>query len=282
MENSLKFLVEDNPDQSYRFYKYLLEGHMPSDVTVAPKALNYNITVDPKMGKNIETVDPQGSLVYANWWAYDSRGTVPVEEVLKVDIEYTYADDAEFNTAKTVLSRQVRRQWILENGTYKIWTPEEIESGESDIKLTDKVYGTYRARREVGQRGRANVQAIGEEKFIKLVTLLITGGNQQLAETLGKSVLRKYSAEYNEFWSVGDGSFMQAVLDENDTTDLLDKRGDPIILGISANSLLSAVVPAAPFTINIGYGPMTFNQIVPGSEGLSIRQFLYEKYRGNI
>lgn len=284
MENHFKFLVEDNPSESYRFYKYLLGDSAGAlDVSVAPKSINYNISVDPKLGKNQEIIDPQGSLIFADWWAYENKGTVLVEPVLKVDIAYQYDDeDADFNTAKTVLSREVRRQWILEDGTYKSWTEEEIENGESDIKVTNKVYPDYRARKIVGQRRRANVQAVGEERFITLVTILITQGDQEVAERLGKAILRKYATEYNEFWNTGDGAFMQGVLDESTTTDLLDEKGQVIMPGMSANKLLNTIVPPSPFTINLGFGPIPFNAIVPGSEGLSIRNFISEKYKGNI
>ena len=284
MENYLKFLVEDNPDESYRFYKYLLpDSYVSLDVTLAPKSINYNISVDPKLQKKEETIDGQGSLVFADWWAFENKGTLPVEQVLKVDISYVYDPaDTDFNTAKTVLEREVRRQWILENGTYKTWTEEEIQSGESDVKITNKVYPDYRSRKLVGQRRRANVMAIGEERFITLVTILIAQGNQEKAQRLGLAILRKYAAEYNEFWNTGDGAFMQGILDESSTDTLLAVDGNPIIDGVSANSLLNQIIPPHPFTVNIGYGDQRFNEIVPGSEGLTIRQFMDQKYKGNI
>ena len=274
-------LVEYDPSNSYRIYKYLLEDKSPihKDVRVPPMSINYTIDVNPKLQKKVETIDEKGSLIYVEWWAYSDDGVTPIEEVLKVSIEYTYEVDTGIPAAKTVLSRKVTRQWILEDGTYRSWSQEQIDNGESDLKTRIKLYPDYRTRKEVGQKRRKNIIAIGEERFVTLVTLLISSGDQFEAEKLGKSILRLYADEYSEFYNVGDSSFMEGILLENSSSDLLDDKGAIINGGISANDVLETVVPA---TIDLGQGPIPFNAIVPGSEGLKIREFISEKYKGNI
>lgn len=281
---SLKRLIDlvlNGVTDSYRIYKYLLpdKAHLVRDVRIPPMSLDYTIDVNPKLQKKVETIDPQGSLTYVEWWAYSNDGVTPEEEVLKVTIEYTYADDADVEAAKTVLSRKVTRQWIREDGTYKSWTQEEIDNGESDLKIRIKHYPDYRTRKKVGQGRRENIIALGEERFITLLTILVCSGDQELAEKLGKSILRKYASEYTEFYNVGDAAFMESALNDDDPTDLLDAAGVVISAGMSFNNVLDTVVPPS---VNLGQGDIPFNAIVPGSQGLSIRQFISEKYRGNI
>jgi hypothetical protein len=146
--------------------------------------------------------------------------------------------------------------------------------------VTPKLYDTYLKKKREGYKRRGNVIAIGEERFITLVTILVAGGDQSKAEKIGHSILRQHEIEYIAFHNTGDGKFMEDVLSNNDATDLLDKNGNVIEVGVSADSVLDTAIPA---TVNLGQGPIPIESVVPGADQVAdIRNFIDQKYKGEI
>ena len=267
-----------NPSQAYRIYKYIQadNARFYKDPRVLPHALDYVVGVAPKLQKRVQTIDGQGSLIYVEWWAYDDAGENPIEEVLKVTIEYAYAEDAPVKSARTVTSRVVTRQWIKEDGIY--------QADALDAKITRKFYRTYRDSKKVGVARRENLAALGEEGFITLVTLLITGGDQEVAEALGKAILARYEQHYQLFMDNGSDQFTKDILNDVLNDPIQDTSGNVISnpsipLGISDNDLLNQLIPA---TINLGQGDIPFDMVVRGSQGKTIRQYIIDKYNGDI
>lgn len=299
----LRDAVIDDPSNSYRIYKYLLQDVAAKikDVKVPPKGIEYIKEVSPKLQKRIETIDPRGALTDIEWWAYDDLTDTWIEPVLKVKIIWSYKEDATIKAAESILYREVYRQWILEDGTYKVddtiediiagsggVTIEEVKNDLTDIKYTYKRYHKvddpttpeYTLSSKEGKRRRENIQRIGEERFITLVALLITGGDASIAENLGKALIRKYSTEYTEYKDNGDRSFVDIINDNGDVNILTDILGSPILAGVSSLSLLSQLIPAS---VDLGQGPIPIEMIVPGANTVSsIRDFIVEKYKGEI
>jgi len=270
--------VLDSPSVSYRIWKYLTEdvSYFFRDVipSVPPHGVEYTEMVQPKMNKVSEVISPEGFLTDVIWSIYDFELDQEIEEILKIHVEYDVLEDAPIKTAKSVSGRTVTRQWIREDGTYL--------ADESDAKITPKLYDTYLKRKKEGIRRRGNVMAIGEERFVTLVTLLVAalGGDQSKAEKVGHAILRQHELEYIAFEGTGDGKFMEDILDNTDSSDLVDKDGNVIQSGVSANSVLDTSIPA---TIDLGQGPIPIEAIVPGANTTAlIRDFVSEKYKGNI
>ncbi len=245
------FLVMLKPSENYRLYKYLhdtFKGLM-LDLTIPPKGIDYIINVTPKMKKTTEQFDEHGFLVSAVWSAYDWENDQIIEELLKVDITYELLDDAAINAAKTVVGRQVSRQWILEDGTYK--------ADLSDVKVTNKDYPTYMHRKAQGQIRRRNIAAMTEEAFVTLVTILHTAGDQEAAEALGKGLFAKMLTAFSAYLDVGAPNLMDAITAEAE---------EPY------NTVLNIVIPdAAPV-----------NLLYPNAVGMTIRNYLIERYSANL
>lgn len=267
--------LHKDPVSNYRIYKYLQADNasMYRDSRKVPHSLDYVIGVSPKLQKKVETIDSQGALTYVEWWAYDDQFN-EIEEVLRVTINYTYAEDAPTKSARSVISREVTREWIKEDGTYT----------EGTEKITFKYYDTYRTRKRVGVKRRETIAALGEEGFITLVTILLTGGDQLTAELLGKAILGRFEQDYQLFIDNGSDQFQQDLINDLLTEPIQDTQGNIITntalpSGISDNDLLSTNVPA---TINLGQGEVPFDMIVKGSAGKTIRNFMVDHYNGDI
>lgn len=288
----LRDKVEQNPDTSYRIYKYLLEdvAAKNKDVNVPPKGIEYIKDVSPKLQKKVENIDARGALVNVEWWAYDDVSNTWIEPVLKVWVNYYYKQDAGIKASESILSREVFRQWILENGTYKeLGTIDEIKNDLTDVKYTYKRYHKvddpsepdYNLSSREGKRRRENIQRLGEERFVTLVAALITGWNSELAEILGLALIRKYANEYTEYKENGDRSFVDIIDANGDANILTDILGNVIMEGVSSLSLLSTPIPS---TVNHPLiGTIPIDAIVPNASSVAtIRDFIVEKYKGEI
>ncbi len=288
----LRDKVLSDPSNSYRIYKYLLAdvAAKSKDVTVPPKGVEYIKEVSPKLQKRIETIDARGALTNIEWWAYDDLTDTWIEPVLKVWINWYYKNDATIKAAESILSREVFRQWILEDGSYKdLGTEEEIKNDLTDVKYTYKRYHKvddpttpeYTLSSREGQRRRENIQRVGEERFITLVAALITNWDTTTAENLGKALIRKYTNEYTEYKENGDRSFVDIINSNGDATILTDILGTPIMVGVSSLSLLATPIPATVTHPLLGTLPI--QALVPGANTVnSIRDFIVEKYKGEI
>jgi hypothetical protein len=288
----LRDRVLADPSNSYRIYKYLLADVAAKNksVTVPPKGVEYVKEVSPKLQKRIETIDARGALTNIEWWAYDVVTDTWIEPVLKVWINWYYKNDATIKAAESILYREVFRQWILEDGTYKeLGTEEEIKNDLTDVKYTYKRYHKvddpttpeYNLSSREGQRRRENIQRLGEERFITLTTALVTNWDQTTAENLGKALIRKYTDEYTEYKENGDRSFVDIINSDGDAAILTDILGKEITAGVSSLSLLSTLIPA---TVNHPLlGTLPIEALVPGANTVSsIRDFIVEKYKGEI
>lgn len=271
----LRDKVLSAPLSSYRIYKYLTvdQALLVKDPTIPPHGLEYTEQIDPKMRKTSEVFSSEGFLTSVVWSIYDFENDLPVEEILKINIDYQVETNASLNnTAKEVLSRQVKRQWILESGSYL--------ANESDAKITPKVYDTYLKRKTEGIRRRNNVIALGEERFVTLLVLLFTNGDKQKAEFFGQSILRKFELQYIQFEKTGDGKFMEDLAIYTNGGDLTDKAGNVIQVGVTAQTILDIPIPA---TVNLGQGNVSIDLVVPGaSTAPTMRDFIINKYAGNI
>lgn len=245
LQEQITLVVTNNPSKSYRIYKYLSSELVPSvtDVSLPPKGIDYTISLTPKL-KASRTLD-KGFLTNVVWSAV--KEDLTEEEVLKVSIVYTQADDAPMNSAKTVLSRITVRQWILEDGSYK----EDLR----DIKVTNKEYSTLIEQNEEGKRRRNNIFIDLSQSYITLLTILSTGGDIVAAQNIGKQFLSELSTEISDYTNLGSNLILTAL----DNLSNMEYMLNTIVPDVAATQLM-----------------------VPNAIGLEIKEFIKEKFKGNI
>lgn len=245
LQDQIALTVTNNPSKSYRIYKYLSSELVPAitDVTLPPKGIDYTISLTPKL-KAVRTLD-KGFLTSVVWSAV--KEDLTEEEVLKVSITYTQADDAPMDSAKTVLSRITTRQWILEDGTYK--------EGLRDIKVTNKEYPTLIEQNEEGRRRRNNIFIDLSQSYVTLLTILGTNGDIVAAQDIGKQFLSELSTEINDYTNLGSNLILTSIDNLTDT-----------------NYLLDTVVPDIT----------PIQGLVPTAISLTIKEFIKKKFKGEI
>lgn len=312
-ETPAKYLRDQvlaNPNNSYRLYKWLHNDVAATikDVTIPPKGIRYKTQTNPLVQKRRKVINARGALSSLEYWIYDTINNIWVEMTHKLTFIWTYSVDAPFKTGESILYSKQYIQYVFENGQFstpytidEIYngvdsqgvaitdiTGAEIESHETDIKYTykrfhledDKTKPDYALSSIEGVRRRENVSKIGEVGFITLTALLVTGGNQTLAENLGMAMIRKYSDEYDNYQKSGDRSFIDLIETNGAQFILTDILGNEIMPGVSSISLLDTPIPA---TVNLGQGPIPIEAIVPGANTTPfIRNYIAEKYKGNI
>jgi hypothetical protein len=236
-----------NLDSSYRIYKYVSEdvAQYLHDTTLPPHGLDYIVSVEPKF-KAIRVFD-KGFLTNVTWWTYNYDNNTYGEEILKVNIEYVQVVDTTMNSANSVVSRTTTRQWILENNTYK--------NDLSDVKITKKNYNTAIERNEEGKVRRNNIFVGITEKYVILLMILETQGDQILVQNIGKQMLSEISSSVSDYISIGSVK----IFEELDLLNNIQYNLDFIIPNVS------------PFTIHFNNGI-----------GLTIREYLKELLKGNI
>lgn len=244
LQNKLANRVNNKPSQAYRLYKYLSSELVNTvvDITLPPKGIDYTISLLPKL-KAVRTIN-KGFLTEVIWYGIYNNVE---EEVLKVSIEYTLANDAPMNSAKTVLSRVTKRQWIKEDGTYQV--------DELDVKITNKEYLTLLEQNDEGRRRRNNIFIDLSQDYVTLLTILVTNGDLVQAQDIGKQFLSDLSTEVNDYTNLGS----------NLVLDSIDNLTNP-------SYILDTIVPdIAPI-----------QQLVPLAVGMEIKEFIKEKFKGNI
>lgn len=270
------FQVTRNPTKAFRFYKYLSAdailkyGGQNIDVTVPPKSFDYKVDVQPKLRK-IPTISPDGFLSLMTYHGNDFEDTINSEfgefkeEVLKRTFEYTLLNDSSIQAGKSALKRKEVLEFCLEDGTYP--------SDDSFKKITWKPYEDRIVRKNEGVRRRQNIKAISEEQFITLIALLIVPDNSPLtAEELGSAFLRRYQGLYSSYEELARTYFIDAINEESSLDTILDTHNLPIQAGVTFNSLLDTFIPnVAPI-----------NLLYPQAVNMTIRNFMSERYKGNI
>lgn len=287
----MEFIVSRDPSNSYRIYKYVTEdaiGQIESLID-PPKSMDYINSFYPKLQKKVETINEVGSLTTVEWWAYDSETNTWIEPVLKVWIDWFYANLTPIKALDSVLYAETFRQWILEDGTYKaLETEENIKANATDVKytykryhqLTDSTTAEYRLASSEGVRRRGNIVRVCQEGFITLTVFFVTSNDKYLAEKLGLSIIRMFSNEYTEYKENGDPSFIDLIDQADDTNTLTDILDNEILSGVSLKSVLDTIILA---TVDLGQGPIPIEQIVPGANTTAtIRNYISDKLRGEF
>lgn len=250
----LSISIFNKPSTSYRIYKYVSPNivNIVSDVTLPPWGIDYKISVLPKL-KAIRAFD-KGFLINVKWFIWDYENNNPIEEILKVSIEYMLIDDAPMESSKSVISRRTVRQWIKEDNTYD---PELL-----DIKVTSKIYETQLERNSEGERRRNNIFVDLTEQYVALLTILSTNGNISDAQDIGKAFLSEISSDLSDYKSIGSNKIL--------TT--LDSIINPLY--ILATPINDVDLPFEKISV--------IRQLVSSSEGYTVLEFIKEKFKGNI
>ena len=301
--NRLKDIVENNPTECYRIYKYILQdkADLYRDPRKVPKALQYIIEVSPKLQKQDPIITARGALTDVSYFTYDEVNHEWGEETHKVHNDWGWDNDAVYKSGESFLYKKCYRQWILEDGTYKIpftiqqirdglapVTIQQVENNETDIKFTYKRYhklgdpttADYELSMPVGKRARGNIIYQAEVRIVTLVAILLTAGDEELAQDIGLAFLEKYNGHYGRYYEKGDSSFVDLINQDQDETVITDVLGNVLLAGLTFKSFLDTVIPA---TVNLGQGPIPIEMIVPGANTTAtLRNYIVEKYKGEI
>ena len=210
LQDKLAIRVKNKPSECYRLYKYLSSELTKNiDPTLPPHGIDYIISLTPKL-EAVRTI-LTGLLLNVVWYGkYDGLE----EEVLKVQINSTLADDAPMPSAQTLLTRTTKRQWIKEDGTY-------LED-ESDVKITTKKYKTLLEQNEEGKRRRNNIFVDLTQDYVTLLTILSTNGDLVAAQDIGKLFLSEVSVDINDYISLGSNVILNTLDSIVNPTYLLD------------------------------------------------------------
>lgn len=284
--------INNNLKEAYSIYKYLTLDKLQNldDVTIKPWSVDLKKDTQPRLQRYDELYQNGGYLVCEKYGIWDYNLSQATEEICKIETVYYKNQDEEYETAKLPYQKISKTQFKLADGTYKQWTPEEVQAAIddpinnniTDIKIERKAYPDFFEQNEVAITARNNVQGLAARDLVLLITYFVTG-DQGKAKDMGIALVRKYSDSYGDFAKYGDRGWVIDIENENTTTDILDKQGDPIISGISFNSMLNTTVPDT--VVPNPFNPeqlVDINLVVPQSKGLTLREFLIQKFRGDI
>lgn len=237
---------------TYTIYNYLNDAAKVKfkDYSIVPHAVDYVVDITPRLHPNRTFYT--GLLTDVTWSSYDFDTKTPIEEVLKVHNDFYMIDDADFPSAKTVEYRITTRQWYRKEVGY--------DETLSDVKITRKDYDTPILQRSEGMRRRNNIYIDMTNNVVTLLAIMFYSNDpvpKTSALTTGFGFLGQYAAYISPYKNDANPLFITSI--ENDT--------NPTYL-----TILDTTIP------NV----FPINALFPDAVGLTIRNYMIEKLKGNI
>lgn len=257
--NTQAFTQTDEDPGNEVFYNYKIYNFLNDtaknkfkDFSAPPHSLDYIIDVKPRFHaiRNFNA----GLVQVVRWYEWDYENPNPAEraiqEILKVEIKWTLADDSPFKATKSVLRRKTTRWWMTTNNEY-------IPGTE---KVTYKEYDSIIDKREEGRRRRQNIITLAGQDYT-ILSMILMNRTEAEALMLTEQFFAKIVTSVNQYIE-GSNLLISELVEGTLLNDLLE----------DAAVVLDTVVPDLPIT----------RFYTPKAIGVTVKDYIIERVKGNL